>query len=93
MNYFSELQKEGLSGEALVKKGALIRLRPVLMTALVDIFGFLPPRLSTGVGAEVQNDSALVVIWRHCIVDALNIDCVAYTLFAFLRAKSWLIKR
>jgi cobalt-zinc-cadmium resistance protein CzcA len=62
VNYFNDLQRQGMSGEALVKQGALIRLRPVLMTALVDIFGFLPMMLSTGVGAEVQKPLASVVI-------------------------------
>ena len=47
-----------LSDEAF----ALLRLRPVLMTALVDIFGFLPMMLSSGVGSEVQKPLAAVVI-------------------------------
>ena len=62
VQYFNDLQKEGLSGEVLVKRGTKIRLRPVLMTALVDIFGFVPMMLSTGVGAEVQKPLAAVVI-------------------------------
>ncbi len=52
----------GKSGRDLVLTGALIRLRPVLMTALVAIFGFLPMMLSTGIGAEVQRPLAAVVI-------------------------------
>lgn len=63
VNYFNQLRlSEGLSGEILVKKATAIRLRPVLMTALVAIFGFLPMMLSTGVGAEVQRPLATVVI-------------------------------
>ncbi len=62
MNYFNDLRKRKMHGEALVREGTLIRLRPVLMTALVDIFGFLPMMLSTGVGAEVQKPLASVVI-------------------------------
>ncbi len=62
ISYFHQLQNEGLSGEDMVKKGSLIRLRPVLMTALVDIFGFLPMMLSSGIGAEVQKPLAAVVI-------------------------------
>lgn len=62
VHYFNDLQKLGLSGEALVKQGTRIRLRPVLMTALVDIFGFVPMMLSTGIGAEVQKPLAAVVI-------------------------------
>lgn len=62
VNYFNDLSVEGLTGENLVRQGALIRLRPVLMTALVEIFGFLPMMLSSGVGAEVQRPLAAVVI-------------------------------
>lgn len=62
ISYFHQLQNEGLTGMEMVKKGSLIRLRPVLMTALVDIFGFLPMMLSTGIGAEVQKPLASVVI-------------------------------
>lgn len=62
VHYFNDLGREGLSGELLVRQGAKIRLRPVLMTALVDIFGFVPMMLSAGVGAEVQKPLAAVVI-------------------------------
>ncbi len=62
VNYFNQLRTEGMKGEDLVRKGASLRLRPVLMTALVDIFGFLPMAISTGMGAEVQRPLATVVI-------------------------------
>lgn len=62
VNYFNQLKAEGMTGAQLVREGTLIRLRPVLMTALVDVFGFLPMVLSTGVGAEVQRPLAAVVI-------------------------------
>jgi cobalt-zinc-cadmium resistance protein CzcA len=45
-----------------IRKAAETRLRPVLMTALVDIFGFLPMMYSTGLGAEVQQPLATVVV-------------------------------
>lgn len=62
MNYFNDLKKQKLQGEDLVKRGALLRLRPVLMTALVDIFGFVPMMLSQGLGSEVQKPLASVVV-------------------------------
>lgn len=62
VNYFNQLKLEGKKGKDLVVSGTLIRLRPVLMTALVAIFGFLPMMLSTGIGAEVQRPLASVVI-------------------------------
>lgn len=55
-------QQTGNEGVTLVFQGCLMRLRPVLMTALVEIFGFLPMMFSTGLGAEVQRPLATVVI-------------------------------
>lgn len=62
VNYFNQLKQEGKTGIDLVVTGTLIRLRPVLMTALVAIFGFIPMMISTSVGAEVQRPLASVVI-------------------------------
>lgn len=62
INYFNQLRQEGHYGLDLVISGTLIRLRPVLMTALVAIFGFLPMMLSQGIGSEVQRPLATVVI-------------------------------
>lgn len=62
VNYFNQLRTEGMTGVELVKKATTIRLRPVLMTALVAIFGFIPMMISSGVGAEVQRPLATVVI-------------------------------
>ena len=45
-----------------VERGAVTRLRPVLMTALVASLGFVPMALATGTGAEVQRPLATVVI-------------------------------
>ena len=60
---FNRLKKDGtLSLNAIVLKGTEVRLRPVLMTALVASLGFLPMALSHGAGAEVQRPLATVVI-------------------------------
>jgi cobalt-zinc-cadmium resistance protein CzcA len=56
------LEAQGLSVEQAVTQGALDRLRPVLMTALVASLGFLPMALATTMGAEVQRPLATVVI-------------------------------
>jgi cobalt-zinc-cadmium resistance protein CzcA len=45
-----------------IKKGALVRLRPVITTALVASLGFVPMALNTGIGSEVQRPLATVVI-------------------------------
>ncbi len=62
MSYILDLQKKGLSREEAVTQGALIRLRPVLMTAMVASLGFVPMAVSTSAGAEVQRPLATVVI-------------------------------
>lgn len=63
VNYFNHLRsQEGLTGVELARKATSIRLRPVLMTALVAIFGFVPMMLSAGIGSEVQRPLATVVI-------------------------------
>ena len=61
---FNRLRKEDLSMslEDIVRKGTEVRLRPVLMTALVASLGFLPMALSQTSGAEVQRPLATVVI-------------------------------
>ncbi|MGX5817083.1 CusA/CzcA family heavy metal efflux RND transporter [Chitinophaga lutea] len=60
---FNQLEKEGITDVVKrVVEGTKIRLRPVLMTALVASFGFLPMALSRGAGAEVQRPLATVVI-------------------------------
>jgi len=62
VNYINELSLKGVRGVDLVVQAATLRLRPVLMTALVAVFGFLPMMISTGVGAEVQRPLASVVV-------------------------------
>jgi cobalt-zinc-cadmium resistance protein CzcA len=63
VHYFNELRVlPSYSGKKWVIEGAQLRLRPVLMTALVDIFGFIPMAISSGVGSEVQKPIATVVI-------------------------------
>ena len=62
VSFFNQLRERGAGVRAAVTEGALTRLRPVLMTALVASFGFLPMALATGPGAEVQQPLATVVI-------------------------------
>jgi cobalt-zinc-cadmium resistance protein CzcA len=62
ISFVNELRREGHPVDAAVREGALTRLRPVLMTALVASLGFVPMALSTGAGAEVQRPLATVVI-------------------------------
>ena len=60
---FNRLKKEGMKDILeIIRKGTTVRLRPVIMTALVASLGFLPMALSGGSGAEVQRPLATVVI-------------------------------
>ncbi|MDN3273069.1 CusA/CzcA family heavy metal efflux RND transporter [Frankia sp. RB7] len=60
--FIERLRSEGRPIAEAVREGALTRLRPVLMTALVASLGFVPMALATGAGAEVQRPLATVVI-------------------------------
>jgi len=62
VTYINELRLRGLRVEQAIIQGAMTRLRPVLMTALVGSLGFLPMAVAGGTGAEVQKPIAFVVI-------------------------------
>jgi cobalt-zinc-cadmium resistance protein CzcA len=62
ISFIRSLREEGRTVDEAVREGALARLRPVLMTALVAALGFVPMALATGTGAEVQRPLATVVI-------------------------------
>jgi cobalt-zinc-cadmium resistance protein CzcA len=62
ITFINNLRSEGGALNEAVREGALTRLRPILMTALVASFGFIPMAIATGVGAEVQRPLATVVI-------------------------------
>jgi cobalt-zinc-cadmium resistance protein CzcA len=62
ITFIERLRAEGRALVEAVSEGALTRLRPVLMTALVASLGFVPMAVATGAGAEVQRPLATVVI-------------------------------
>ncbi|EJM95763.1 CusA/CzcA family heavy metal efflux RND transporter [Herbaspirillum sp. YR522] len=62
ISFIRSLREEGRSLDDAIHEGAMTRLRPVLMTALVASLGFVPMALATGTGAEVQRPLATVVI-------------------------------
>ena len=62
ISFFNQLREQGRTVRQAVMEGALTRLRPVLMTALVASLGFVPMAIATGAGAEVQRPLATVVI-------------------------------
>jgi cobalt-zinc-cadmium resistance protein CzcA len=62
VSYFNQLRESGCTPFDAVLQGALVRLRTVLMTALLAMLGLLPMALSKGIGSEVQKPLAVVII-------------------------------
>jgi cobalt-zinc-cadmium resistance protein CzcA len=62
VSHFNQLRNQGLRGDAVVRDGALRRLRPVLMTASIAAFGLVPLLFASGPGSEIQRPLAIVVI-------------------------------
>jgi cobalt-zinc-cadmium resistance protein CzcA len=87
ITFINTLREQGRPVEDAVTEGALARLRPVLMTALVASLGFLPMMLATGRGAEVQRPLATVVVGGILSSTALTLLVlpVLYSLFARTR--------
>jgi len=83
VSQIKRFRAEGLDLDAAVRKSGLVRMRPVLMTALVAAIGFIPMAVSTGIGAEVQRPLATVVIGGIVSATALTLIVlpVLYSLF------------
>ena len=62
LSFITQLMQQGRGRRQAIVEGALTRLRPVIMTALVASLGFVPMAMATGTGAEVQKPIATVVI-------------------------------
>jgi len=62
ISYVNELRLNGTSLTESIREGAILRLRPIMMTALVAALGLLPAALATGVGTDTQRPFALVIV-------------------------------
>ncbi|WP_333680950.1 CusA/CzcA family heavy metal efflux RND transporter [Dyella sp.] len=62
ISYVNELRRAGVDVAEAIRQGALLRLRPIMMTALVAALGLLPAALATGVGTDTQRPFALVIV-------------------------------
>jgi heavy metal efflux system protein len=62
ISYVNELRRSGTDLAVAIREGALLRLRPIMMTALVAALGLLPAALATGVGTDTQRPFALVIV-------------------------------
>src|SRR5262249_32100592 len=79
---------EGLPLREAIQAGALMRLRPVVITALVASLGFVPMAIATGTGAEVQKPLATVVIGGLLTATALTL-LVLPALLSYFAGKRW----
>ncbi|MBP6571899.1 MAG: efflux RND transporter permease subunit, partial [Gemmatimonadales bacterium] len=86
VGYIEERRRGGLSARAAAYEGAKVRLRPVLMTALVASLGFIPMALASGAGAEVQRPLATVVIGGLVTATLLTL-LVLPTLYAWMMGR------
>jgi len=84
--YMNQLRAAGRSVRDAVREGAAVRLRPVLMTALVASVGFIPMAVSTSAGAEVQRPLATTVIGGLISSTVLTL-LVLPTLYAWLEER------
>jgi cobalt-zinc-cadmium resistance protein CzcA len=62
ISYVNELRRGGTNLAEAIREGAILRLRPIMMTALVAALGLLPVALATGVGTDSQRPFALVIV-------------------------------
>ncbi|MBE1162877.1 efflux RND transporter permease subunit [Dyella sp. 7MK23] len=62
ISYVNELRRAGVEVADAIRQGAILRLRPIMMTALVAALGLLPAALATGVGTDTQRPFALVIV-------------------------------
>jgi cobalt-zinc-cadmium resistance protein CzcA len=62
ISYVNELRRGGTGLAEAIREGAILRLRPIMMTALVAALGLLPAALATGVGTDTQRPFALVIV-------------------------------
>lgn len=88
VNNFNNLREKGKTGVDVIKSGALLRLRPVMMTALTDILGFLPMAIATGLGAEVQRPLATVIIGGIISSTLLTLIVLPVT---YLSLEKWIL--
>jgi len=62
ISHVNELRHKGINLTEAIREGAILRLRPIMMTALVAALGLLPAALATGVGTDTQRPFALVIV-------------------------------
>ena len=87
VSYINQLRKEGVALNEAIVKGCEQRLRPVLMTASVAVFGLVPMLFASGPGSEVQKPLAIVVV-GGLVTSTLITLLVLPVLYGWLEKKS-----
>ena len=90
VTYFNQLRDTGMPILDVVMTGSIQRLRTVLMTALLAMFGLLPMALSKAIGAETQRPLAVVVIGglvSATILTLIVLPTLYFVFFAKVRPK------
>ena len=87
VTYFNQLRAAGRSLEDAVREGAVRRLRPVLLTAMIASLGLVPMLLATGPGSEIQRPLAVVVIGGLVSSTLLTLVLLP-TLYAWIEARA-----
>jgi cobalt-zinc-cadmium resistance protein CzcA len=88
LSFIRQLRDQGMALDPAIREGALTRLRPVLMTALVASLGFVPMALNVGIGSEVQRPLATVVIGGILSSTILTL-IVLPALYRIVHQRSW----
>jgi heavy metal efflux system protein len=84
ISYVNELRLAGTPLKPAIREAAILRLRPIMMTALVAALGLLPAALATGVGTDTQRPFALVIVSGlfACLLIIIFLMPALYTLIA-----------
>jgi cobalt-zinc-cadmium resistance protein CzcA len=84
ISYVNELRLSGTPLVEAIREAAILRLRPIMMTALVAALGLLPAALATGVGTDTQKPFAIVIVWGMLsrLLISIFLMPVLYTLVA-----------
>jgi cobalt-zinc-cadmium resistance protein CzcA len=86
IEYVNQLRSRGHSVEDSAVEGAVLRLRPVMMTMLVATLGLLPAAVSTGIGSDSQKPFAIVIVGGLCATLALSIFVIP-TMYVWVARK------
>jgi len=93
LTFIKHLMQQGRSKREALIEGALTRLRPVVMTALVASLGFVSMAVATGTGAEVQKPIATVVIGGLISATLLTLFVLPALYMRFGRGRRWQARR